>query len=129
MISLQDLKRNYVKLYSEIKNYIWPFDTVEDLANLEIACFNRFPDIDEIRNLFRKLRSDMFSEIHEYDELKEAVENFQEFIDADEQIYSQLTSVTEEFTNESIEETKPRKESGKGRRDNRPSITVSRAAE
>lgn len=125
MITLSDLKRQYVKLYSEVRNYIWPFDTVEDLANLEIAIFSRFPDMHEVRNLFHKFHSDIFKEIHEYDELKEAVDKFQEFIDQNEEIYSQLTSVTEEYTDESIKNKQSVKEASESRRSNRSRIAVS----
>ena len=128
MISLQDLKRNYVKLYSEVKNYIWPFDTVQDLAELEVAVFDRFPDMNKVRNLFNKFRTDIYREIHDYDELKEAVDDFQEFIESEDEIYSQLTSVTEEYTNESIEDKKPGKKISKGGGSNKPRITVSRSA-
>lgn len=129
MISLQDLKRNYVKFYTEVKNYIWPFDAVKDLAELEVAIFDRFPDMHNVRNLFNRFRSDIYNEIYEYEELKEAVDKFQEFIEKDDDIYSQLSAVTEDYTNESIEDKKPsKKKTGKGGRTHKSRITVSRTA-
>lgn len=133
MISLQDLKRKYVEFYSEIKNYIWPFDTVKDLADLEIAIFDRFPDMHEVRKLFQKFRSDIFQKIKEYEELEEAVNKFQEFIDDEDEVYSQLTSVTEEYSNESVEDKKSakkpiRKESSKGRGSDRARVRTSRSS-
>ena len=52
MITQQDLARKYVKLYECVRQYIWPVETVQDLAELEVATYERFPEIEEIRKKF-----------------------------------------------------------------------------
>lgn len=107
MISLQDLERAYVKLYKKLREYIWDIPTVKDLANLEIAVYNRFPNINEVRQCTDKLRSDIQDVINtersqrniyadDYT-LEDAINDFEELINSEDsnEIYSPLVKVME----------------------------------
>ena len=59
MITTNDLQRLYVDMYKQIREYLWPFRIVEALADLEIACYKAFPDIDEVKKCFRRLSSEI----------------------------------------------------------------------
>ena len=103
MITLQDLTRQYVKLYEYVRNYIWPFDTVQDLAELEIAIYNRFPDIEDVKSKFNKFYQDIRIECNEDEELNRQVEALRDIINSEDIIYSLLYRVNEVYDYENTE--------------------------
>ena len=107
MLSLQDLQRAYIKLYKKLREYIWDVSTVEDIAELEVAVYNRFPNIHAIRSHTNKLRSDIRDVINaersqrniyadDYT-LEDAINDFEELINSEDsnEIYSPLVKVME----------------------------------
>lgn len=83
-------------MYTYLRNYIWGFDTVERLANLEIAVYSSFPDIDEIKSIFNTLYVDVKDVLDEDEELAEAVNSFKELIESIEgDFYLKLDKVQE----------------------------------
>lgn len=83
-------------MYTYLRNYIWGFDTVERLANLEIAVYSSFPDIDEIKSIFNMLYVDVKDVLDEDEELAEAVNSFKELIESIEgDFYLKLDKVQE----------------------------------
>lgn len=95
MITQQDLARQYVKLYECVRQYIWPYETVVDLANLEISVYNRFPDKEEVKKNFDQFYRDIELECQQDEDLKKQVKAFRELLDSDENIYSKLLVVNE----------------------------------
>lgn len=129
MISLQDLQRAYIKLYKKLREYIWDVSTVEDLAELEVAVYNRFPNIREVRSYTTKLRSDIRDVINaeksqrniytdDYT-LEDAINEFEELINSEDsnEIYSPLGKVMEV----SYSEDQEIKSTGSRIRDNKSS--------
>lgn len=104
MITLQDLTRQYVKLYECVRNYIWPFETVQDLAELEIAIYNRFPDIEDVKSKFDKFYRDIQLECKDDEELNAQVEAFRDIINSEDIIYSLLYRVNEVYDYENTED-------------------------
>ena len=105
MITTNDLQRLYVDMYKQIREYLWPFRIVEALADLEVACYKAFPDIDEVKKIFTRLSSEIrFQADKEEDEdLLKSLEKFQKFLDDEDKIdgiYSKLNSVREVKDNE-----------------------------
>ena len=79
----KELKKAYIKLYSEMMKYIWPVNTVELLAELEISVCNVFPIMSDVRNNFRRLRADVAADLRDDEDMKKAFDAFQEKIDND----------------------------------------------
>lgn len=104
MITLQDLTRQYVKLYECVRNYIWPFATVQDLAELEIAIYNRFPNIEDVKSKFDKFYRDIQLECKDDEELNAQVEAFRDIINSEDIIYSLLYRVNEVYDYENTED-------------------------
>lgn len=89
-ITSSDIQVKYEQLYSFLMNYLWEFQVVQALAELEIAVFKRFPDKDEMSRCLRTLRhsiSSTYNDLNEndepefkdaYEELEEAIENYDE---------------------------------------------------
>lgn len=97
MITLTDLTRQYIKMYEVVRQYIWPYATVEDLANLEVAIYNRFPDIGDVKSKFDKFYRDIQLECKDDEELDSAVNALKEVIYSDDSMYSPLSKVNEVY--------------------------------
>ena len=83
-------------MYTELRNYIWGFDTVERLADLEVEVYNSFPDISKIQSTFNALYVDVRDMFDEDEELAEAVNSFKELIESIEgDFYLKLDKVQE----------------------------------
>ena len=94
VITSSDLQVKYERLYKFLMGFLWEFSVVQDLANLEIAIFKRFPDKDEILKHLKELDYDISST---YNELAEADDV--EFKDA----FDDLQAAVEEFENPGCE--------------------------
>ena len=108
MVPATKLQSLYNKLYVQLRKYIWDFKTVEELADFEIAVYRRFPDKEDIEKTFRRLRTDVVkSDIYQDDEdLKYAIEDFEEQLDDTDQFYADLVTFREVVeTNDDQEES------------------------
>lgn len=96
MITLNDLNNAYIDLYSALREYIWDISTIELLAELETATYNRFADLDKVRHLFHNLKICISStDVYKDDkELQDAVKTFESALDTDNSIvYSPIISI------------------------------------
>ncbi len=90
VITSSDIQVKYEQLYHFLMEFLWEFNTVQALADLEIAVFKRFPDKEEMQRCLRELKlsiSYTYNELSEDDEaefketfedLEEAIENYEE---------------------------------------------------
>jgi len=76
-----DVQRAYNELYKQLRNYTWPLDTVEKLADVEVACYDAFIDIDKLRMSLNKLKSSVSDIVKKDEDLKSAFEYIDEVID------------------------------------------------
>ena len=100
MISVFQLQQKYINLYKQFRDYIWDYDTVEMLANLEIAIFKACPNIYECKNLFNTLRSNIQDVILEDEDLNEAVQDFSDLLDENSDVYCPVNIIKERIQNE-----------------------------
>lgn len=83
-------------MYKQLRNYIWGFDTVQRLADLEIAVYESFPDVNKIQGAFNQLYVDIQSTLKEDEELAKSVDSFKEAIQSIEgDFYLKLGKVQE----------------------------------
>lgn len=94
VITSSDLQVKYERLYKFLMGFLWEFSVVQDLANLEISIFKRFPDKDEMLKCLKELDFDIS---HTYNELAE--DDDTEFKDA----FEDLQAAIEEFENPGCE--------------------------
>lgn len=90
MLNFLELKKYYNHMYEELRNYLWDFNTVECLADLEVAVYRRFPDIAEVRAKFNRLYSRISSICMEDEYFQEAVNNFKNIINSSDVVYSRI---------------------------------------
>ena len=88
LITSSDLQVKYEHLYSFLMNYLWEFTTVQALADLEIAVFQRFPDKEEMLKCLKELKTKIsatYNELAEddeeefketFDDLEQAIEEY-----------------------------------------------------
>lgn len=88
IVTSSDIQVKYEKLYEFLMQFLWEFEVVQDLANLEIAIFQRFPDKDEMLHCLRELEHSIS---YTYNELAE--DDDTEFKDA----FDDLATAIEEF--------------------------------
>lgn len=95
MLSAADLQRAYIDLYTILRNYMWDLRTVEAIADLEVATYQQFPDIDVLRAKLHALKSQVYSTAQEDKDMKDAIDDFQKLLDDAEDIYSPIKSFRE----------------------------------
>jgi len=82
MITSSDLRVKYETLYEFLMQFLWEFEVVQDLAYLEIAIYQAFPDKDEMVRCLNELKRDIsytYNEMAEDDDadFKEAFEDLE----------------------------------------------------
>ena len=98
-----DVRRAYVKLYKAMRNYIWNVSTVEKLADLEVACYDRFIDYDAVDRALNALKSSTTRIANEDDEFAEAFSDFGTVLEKAREFepqYAEITKVIEEEDDE-----------------------------
>lgn len=98
MVSGNDLQNAYFDLYSELRRYIWSYQDVKTLANLEIEIFKRFPDVDQIRKYLNLMEMSARFVTNDDEDIKLAFQDFKDVLDSiesNEDIYAKLTEVEE----------------------------------
>ena len=86
IITSSDLRVKYEALYEFLMQFLWEFEVVQDLAHLEIAIYQAFPDKDEMLRYLHELNRDIsytYNEMAEDDDedFKKAFEDLSEAID------------------------------------------------
>lgn len=95
MISGKQFQNSYNNLYQVLRNYIWPLRIVESIAELEIAVYKVFPNIEDIQNAFNHLKFICLQHIDD-EELSESFDDFAEILNKDEELYAKINTRTRE---------------------------------
>lgn len=100
MISSSEIQSTYNDLYKEIRKYIWGFDAVNALADLEIASYKACSDIYEIKKCLDKMHSYAREVEREDEDLKSAFDAFYKLLDDQSDVYVKLLKVKEDVQDE-----------------------------
>lgn len=96
MISSQDFRNKYEKFYDEMRLYLWPYDVLEHLGQVEVDIYSAFIDRDKLASDFNKLSSSLTDIIKEDDDFRKAYKGLQKLIDdPDKDSYHAITRVAE----------------------------------
>lgn len=90
MINSVRLQDAYINLYSELRNYIWRFDIIELIADLEVAVFTRFQNLDKVKSILNKLYSEIDNIVEDDEDLKEAFDKFLSILDDANTVYVRI---------------------------------------
>lgn len=95
MITAKNLQNLYVKLYRTLREYVWPYKHVCEIANLELAVYKAFPDLDEVRAQLSRLKSMCYDVIADDEAMQEAFDEFDEFLNEATDVYTKLDTRAE----------------------------------
>lgn len=95
MTANTELQNLYMKLYHQVRKFIWDVEVVTCLANLEVSIFNAFPDISEARRNFHRFRSKVSFMEREDEELRQCLNDLQSKLDDLKEVYAKLDQVQE----------------------------------
>ena len=80
MISSQDFRNKYEVFYDAMRLYLWPYDILELLGNVEIEIYTDFPDMEKLRNYFSKLKTNIKEVLAEDEDLAKACKALEDLI-------------------------------------------------
>ena len=111
-ITSQDIQNVYLKFYPYMMQYLWDLKVVMDLANLEIAIYQRFPDKEEMLKYANALEhgiQDTYrdDEDPECVQFKKAFEQLKSYIEDYEDVGYDVYRVPEKIEAPKEEENKP----------------------
>lgn len=95
MISFADIQVAYNNLYKQIRKYLWDFQAVEALADLEIACYRTCQDLQEISSALNRFVTYTLEVRREDADLDKAINDLQSLINSDTSTYAKLNRVNE----------------------------------
>lgn len=95
MISFADIQVAYNNLYKQVRKYLWDFQAVEALADLEIACYRTCQDLQEISSALNRFVTYTLEVRREDADLDKAINDLQSLIDSDTSTYAKLNRVNE----------------------------------
>lgn len=96
MKSAREFRNVYERFYDCMRNYLWPYNVLEDLADVEVQIYTAFIDRDQLKRAFDKL-SIAIRELRKEDKyLDKTYKELQEVIDdPDTEMYADLSRVEE----------------------------------
>lgn len=80
-VSSQDFRNVYEKLYNDIRRYLWPYQVLEVLSDIEVNIYSAFIDVPKLRIDFAKLRKAMKDILDDDNLLSEDVNKMQKLLD------------------------------------------------
>ena len=98
MVSGNELQNAYIDLYSELRRYIWSYQDVRTLANLEIETFKRFPDVSQVRKYLNLMEMSARFVTNDDEDVMLAFQDFKDVldsIDSPDHLYAKLIEVEE----------------------------------
>lgn len=95
-----EIQNSYVDLYTQMRKYIWPFDVIDILVDLEIESFKSFPDVMKLQELLDRLHREIQSTLSDDKDFETAYSSFKKLIDDDNTMYKLLEQVREVISND-----------------------------
>lgn len=100
MVSAKEIQNCYVNMYKQIRNYVWDFNTIDLLANLEAEIYSAFPDTSKLKSCFMRFKQCISDALKDDEELAQSVKHLEDSIDQASSIYCKLERVQEVVPNE-----------------------------
>lgn len=98
MITATKLQSAYNALYTQVRRYIWDFETVSALADLEVETYQAFPDMEQLSKKLAAFKRFVSATdvLREDKDMKKAFDEFEELVDGEDTIlYANLKSFQE----------------------------------
>ena len=82
MISSTDFQQAFVRLFSAMRKYVWEFNVIEMLADLEVAIYDAFMNVPNAKQVFEKLQKEVKYKVTDDEDLDDALAEMAELFDA-----------------------------------------------
>ena len=91
MLNSSELQMHYNDLYCALREYIWDIQIVTYIADLEVATYEKFPDVADIKRKLMFLKSRISSSVREDEKRQKAFEKFEDCVNSDNiELYSRI---------------------------------------
>ena len=95
-LTSQELRNAYESFYVSMRNYLWPYDVLVELSNVEVDIYKAFINMSELEMHFAKLQTSIKDACKEDEELRKATKRLANLIDSrDVEIYHKVFRVSE----------------------------------
>ena len=98
-VSAQDFRNAYETFYDKFRNYLWPYNVLEDLANVEVDIYTDFFDKDHLQRGLSRLNKSIHDAVKDYEDedLQKSYDKIVKLLDETdpEQMFYQLDRVEE----------------------------------
>lgn len=84
------LKTAYNRMYAILSDYIWDYDVVEALVDVELETYKVFPDIESLRSKIRSLRMRVRQVADAESRIMDAIDTFSDAVDDIEEVYAKI---------------------------------------
>ena len=95
MISSTRIQQCYNDLYKCLRNYLWEYRAVREICDLELACYQALPNLDDIKYALRRVKQSVINVIRDDEDLKESLEDFENFINDETDVYARINVMEE----------------------------------
>ena len=92
MITSKKLQHSYNKLYANLREYIWPYNIINCIADLEVETYQSFPDSQKLRGIFNNLKVECNRLVTNDEDLERSFEEYNELLNDSNHIYAKLNS-------------------------------------
>lgn len=111
MVNSADIQLAYNYLYECLRNYIWDFRTVQDIAQLEVATYQRIPDLNEVKRYLDRVYIATRDCRMEDENLDTALKDFYDSLLPSNVSYAKIYMVTEVIQDENFKDSSEEAES------------------
>lgn len=97
MVGSTDLQTTYNSLYTELRRYIWSFEAVNAIADLEISSYRAFADLGEVKQNLDRVALYARDIMKDDEDVKKAFDKFYDLLKDEDVTYVKLPAVREEI--------------------------------
>lgn len=83
-MSSKDIKRKYINLYSNLRNYLWDYEAVSTIVDLEESCLKAFPDMKSVRRSSQKLYGLAKDAMRDDEDFKRSFDEFRSCVEGND---------------------------------------------
>lgn len=95
MINIETLRTAYNKFYKSLSNYLLDFETVANIAELEIEVYKAFPDKKQAIRYLSKVFVDIKEKLKDDERLNETYNTLKDLLDSEDQIFNRVKKLNE----------------------------------
>ena len=94
MLNSMDLRLAYNEFYASMRNYIWDFQVVCNLADIETAVYMAFPDMGDIYVKLRQIYPMISETMKDDKELEDSYNDFLELSSTTDELYNKIMDIS-----------------------------------